>query len=114
MMMLQELVKGDHERLHLPQGWKFMSCSHCQEWGQQVATNWLHKSEQPIRCQSQQVDPTLDNDYNSEISASVGRTQPPRGGRRRGGPAALCRRTGRGGRGLRSLQVRGWSSLNRP
>ena len=36
------------------QGWKFMSCSHCQELDQQaskLASDWLNKSEQPIRSQ---------------------------------------------------------------
>ena len=51
------------------QGWKFMSCSHCQELGQKAS--WLlicctrvnigTTNQKPV----QQVDQTLDKDYNS-------------------------------------------------
>ena len=47
---------------HLTQGWKFMSCSFCQE----LAPDWLHKSEQlKSEAMGQQVDQTLDNDYHT-------------------------------------------------
>ena len=46
------------------QGWKFMSSSHCQELGQQAS--WLligyTTTNQKL---GQQVDTTIDNDYNS-------------------------------------------------
>ena len=48
------------------QGWKFMIYSHCQELGQQanwlliIATHEKATSQKP----GQEVDPTLDNDYN--------------------------------------------------
>ena len=49
------------------QGWKFMSCSHCQKLGQQAS--WLLIGCTRVKNQSwkpgQQADPTLDHDYNS-------------------------------------------------
>ena len=43
------------------QGWKLMSCGHCQELGQQasMAPDWVHKREQPVRKSGQQVEPLL-------------------------------------------------------
>ena len=71
-------VGGRPLPLHLPsrhgrgqetlQGRKFMSFSHCQELCQQASWlhDWLHQSVKPVRsCADQQVDETLDNDYNS-------------------------------------------------
>ena len=55
---MQDMV--DVVRPHLvgvqDQGWKFMSCSHCQELVADCLTN-----QKP----GQQVGPSLDNDYNS-------------------------------------------------
>ena len=53
--------------------WKVLSGSHCQELGQlaDLASNFLFTPVQPIRNQLL-VDLTLDNDYNSKVSAPVG------------------------------------------
>ena len=33
------------------EGWKSFSCTHCQRVGSWLASDWLNKSEQPIRIQ---------------------------------------------------------------
>ena len=62
----------DRRLQFLDLGWKFMSCSHCQELGQQAS--WLligcTRVNTTNQKPGQQVDPTLDNDYNSKISAT--------------------------------------------
>ena len=48
------MVQVEAVKAKLYQGWKFMSCSHCQELNRstsKLAPDWLHKSEQPIRSQ---------------------------------------------------------------
>ena len=52
-----------------PQGWKFISCSHCQELDQQ--TSWLLIGCITNQMAGQQVDPILDPDSNSQVSASA-------------------------------------------
>ena len=50
------------------QGWKFMSCSHCQELckSPNLASYWLYKGEVTTNQKpGQQVDPTLDDDSDS-------------------------------------------------
>ena len=56
------------------QGWKFMSCSQCQELGQLISHGfWLvvHSCADQSEV-SLLVDPTLDNDYNHKFSSQDG------------------------------------------
>ena len=66
--MFCEGLEREYPRVSLTdcQGWKLISCSHCQELCQQAS--WLLIGCTRVNNQSEareQVDPTLDNYYNS-------------------------------------------------